>query len=73
MTNPLIADRYIRLKEIVGAPNSNPPIPPIVPVSKSTIWDWVQKKQFPQPFKLSARVTVWSLREVQEFLNKRGE
>lgn len=28
-------------------------------LAKSTIWLWVKEERFPQPIKLSPRVTVW--------------
>ena len=35
-----------------------------IPVSKSTIWTWVQEGKFPAPFKLSDRITVWRAADV---------
>ena len=36
----------------------------------STIWKYVKLEQFPQPFKLSIRVTVWDSNEVQAWINE---
>jgi prophage regulatory protein len=36
-----------------------------IPVSKSTIWLWVQERKFPAPVKLSERVTAWSVASVE--------
>lgn len=51
--------RFLRLKQIIGDPNSSPPILPIIPVKKSTWWHGVKQGRFPKPIKLSPRVTVW--------------
>lgn len=37
----------------------------MIPVSPATIWRWVKRKKFPQPFKLSNSVTVWDLAQVE--------
>lgn len=31
----------------------------ILPISRSTLWRWVKQGKFPQPKKLSDRITVW--------------
>lgn len=36
----------------------------------STIWKHVALKQFPQPHKLSMRVTVWYLEEIDSWIDK---
>lgn len=38
-----------------------------IPVSKSTIWLWVQEQKFPAPVKLSERVTAWSVASVEKW------
>ena len=35
-----------------------------VPISKSTLWRRVEAKTFPQPIKLSPRVTVWRVEDL---------
>ena len=55
----LTQPRLLRLKQIIGDPNADPPIPPIVPVSKSTWWEGVRTGRFPKPVKtLGERITV---------------
>ena len=36
--------------------------------SNSSVWDAVKKKKFPQPIKVSPRVTVWKESEIQRFI-----
>jgi prophage regulatory protein len=38
-----------------------------IPVSKSTIWLWVQERKFPAPVKLSERVTAWSVASIEHW------
>jgi len=42
----------------------------IIPVSKATIWNWVKAGKFPQPTKISSRVTVWRKTQVHEYLDQ---
>ena len=39
-----------------------------IPFSKSTLWRRVQAKTFPQPIKLSARVTVWRAEQIRDWI-----
>lgn len=39
-------------------------------IAKSTIWLWVKEEKFPQPIKLSPRITVWEQSKVQEWMGQ---
>ena len=40
-------------------------------VSRSTIWRWVNTKHdFPQPVRLTKGVTVWSVEEINNWIEK---
>lgn len=41
-----------------------------VPVSRSGLWKMVQERRFPQPVKLSPRVTVWRASDVQAYIEQ---
>lgn len=43
-----------------------------VPVSKSTLWRWVQSGYFPAPVKLSAHVTAWRAEDVRRWIQEEG-
>jgi prophage regulatory protein len=43
-----------------------------VPISKSTLWRRVQSRTFPQPVKLSARVTVWRAEDIRRWILEQG-
>jgi prophage regulatory protein len=59
---------FLRLPQIVGNPRANPPIPPLVPVGKSTWWLWVKQGKAPQPVKLAEHTTVWRLSDIEAFI-----
>jgi prophage regulatory protein len=50
---------YVRLSQIVGDPKADPPVPPVIPVCKSTWWAGVKSGKYPKPIKLSPHVTAW--------------
>lgn len=39
-----------------------------VPISKSTLWRRVQARTFPEPVKLSERVTVWRAEDIRRWI-----
>ena len=51
------APGYFRLPQIIGDHKRG--IEPIIPVSKSTWWEWVAKGKAPKPIKWGTRTTVW--------------
>jgi len=60
---------YLRLHQIIGNPRANPPIPAIIPVSKSTWWQGVKDGRYPQPTRtLSARITAWKVEDIRALL-----
>ena len=66
--NNLPKTGFLRIKQIVGDPKASPPIPAIIPVSKSKWWMGVKTHEFPQPIKLSCRVTVWRVEDILTYI-----
>lgn len=46
-------------------------VPGMVPFSPATLWRKVKSGEFPQPVKLSARVTAWRLEDVHAWMRSR--
>lgn len=40
----------------------------IFSIKKSTVWQWCQTGKLPKPIKLSPRVTVWRMSDLQDFM-----
>lgn len=56
---------FFRLLQIIGDKKAKPPIPPIIPVSKSTWWSGVKSGRYPQPVRaLGARITAWKVEDI---------
>jgi len=64
---------YLRLWQILGNPKANPPIPAIIPISKSSWWLGVKTGRYPQPFKLGPRTTVWRVSDIRELISRSPE
>ena len=62
--NPLPETGFLRLRQIIGDPKAEPPIPPIIPVKKSCWWSGVRTGRFPKPVKLGPRVTAWRVEDI---------
>ena len=44
-----------------------------LPLGESTIWEKVRKGEFPQPIRLSSRLTVWRIEEIEAWMNSKNE
>ena len=64
---------FLRLSQILGNQKSNPPTPPIIPISKSSWWQGVSSGRYPAPLKLSPKVTVWRVEDIREMIARLGD
>lgn len=74
MSNLLPEIGFVRLKQIIGDRKSNPPIPAIIPISKSSWWKGVNAGIFPAPSDedLGVKITVWRVEDIRALVNKRS-
>lgn len=56
-------DKYLREKGVLE----------ILPFGKTTLWSMVRGGKFPQPIKLTDRVTVWSESEIQAWVKAKRD
>lgn len=63
---------FLRLKQIIGDPEADPPVPPIIPVRKSSWWVGVKDGRFPKPLKLGPRTTVWRVEDIRRLIETGG-
>ena len=61
---------FLRLRQIIGNPKADPPIPPLIPNSRSTWWAGVAAGRFPQSLKLSPGVTVWRAEDIRALIEQ---
>lgn len=62
---------FLRLPQIIGDANANPPVPAIIPVSKSTWWAGVKTGRYPKPVKtLGLRITAWRVEDIRALIEQ---
>jgi len=59
---------FLRLPQIVGDSKAYPPVPALIPVSKSTWWAGVKSGRYPQPVKLGPRITAWRVEDIRRLI-----
>lgn len=62
--NDLPDDALLRERVLVTKPGH----PGILPFASSTLWRKVAAKEFPEPIRLSARVTAWRMGDVRAWI-----
>jgi len=73
MNHKLPETGYLRLSHIIGNSKTNPPIPAIIPVSKSTWWEGVKTGRYPKPVKsLGRRITAWRVEDIRALIERTG-
>jgi hypothetical protein len=71
--NALPETGYLRLKQIIGDRNASPPIPPIIPVGRTTWWAGVRSGKFPPATKLGPATTVWRVEDIRALIERIGK
>ena len=62
---------YVRLPQIIGNSKAKPPIPAVIPVSKSTWWAGVKSGRYPQPVRtLGRRITAWRVEDIRALIER---
>ena len=61
----LPATGFLRLPQIIGDSEADPPIPALLPIGRSSWWAGVKSGRYPQPVRtLGARVTAWKVESI---------
>lgn len=61
---------YLRLLQILGSADAEPPIPAVIPVGRSTWWAGVKSGRFPKPVKLGPRTTAWRVEDIRALIER---
>jgi len=61
---------YLRLRQIIGKPDADPPIPAVIPVGKSTWWAGVKSGRYPTGVKISPRCTAWRVEDIRALIER---
>lgn len=63
---------FFRINQIIGDKKSQPPIPALIPISRSSFWAGVKEGRYPQPIKLGKRCTAWRVEEIYAYIESVG-
>lgn len=63
---------YLRLPQIIGKPDADPPIPAVIPVGKSTWWAGVKSGRYPAGIKISPRCTAWRVEHIRALIERQS-
>ena len=59
---------FLRLPQIIGNPKADPPIPALIPVSRSTWWAGVRTGKYPKSISLGPRTTAWRVEDIRKLI-----
>lgn len=61
---------YVRLRQIIGDRTATPPIPALIPISKSSWWAGVRTGRYPAPIKLGPHTTAWRVEDIRALIER---
>ncbi|MDD2863976.1 MAG: AlpA family transcriptional regulator [Methylococcales bacterium] len=64
---------FYRIWHIIGNPKANPPIAPIIPISRTSWLNGVKSGKYPNPVKISDRTTAWRVEDIEKLIASMGE
>ena len=64
---------FLRLWHIIGNPKANPPIPALIPISRTSWLNGVKSGIFPKKISLGSRTVAWRAEDVYQLINQLGK
>jgi predicted DNA-binding transcriptional regulator AlpA len=65
---------FLRIKQIIGDPKADPPVPALIPVCKSTWWNGIREGLYPPPTRaLGKRITAWKVEDIRALLERAAQ
>jgi prophage regulatory protein len=69
INTPQPSAAFLRIAQIIGNPDAIPPIPALIPIGKSTWWQWVRDGKAPPSVKLGPRTTAWKSADISALID----
>jgi prophage regulatory protein len=60
---------FLRLPQIIGDSRAEPPIPALIPVSRSTWWAGIAAGRYPRAIKIGARISGWRVQDIRDLID----
>jgi prophage regulatory protein len=70
MVNKLPEIGFLRLSQIIGNPKANPPVLPIIPISRSAWYQGIKDGIYPKQVKLGPRTSAWRVEDIRLLIEK---
>ena len=64
--------KFYRLFEVIGDRSQHPPLQGLIPVSRSTWYQGIRDGVFPEPIKISERITAWRGQDLLQLVGELG-
>jgi len=64
---------FLRLCQIIGNPKANPPIPALIPISRTSWLNGVKSGIYPKKISLGSRTVAWRSEDIYELINQLGK
>jgi prophage regulatory protein len=61
---------FLRLPQIIGDSKAEPPIPALIPVSRSTWWAGIAAGRYPRAIKIGARISAWRVEDIRDLIHR---
>ena len=63
---------FVRLRQIVGDRNADPPRLGLIPIGPSSWWEGVKSGRYPPSVKLGPRITAWRVEDIRALIERLG-
>jgi prophage regulatory protein len=70
LVNQIPSVGYLRLRQILGDPQADPPLPAIIPIGRTSWWAGVKSGKYPKPVKLGPGTTVWRVEDIRALIQR---
>lgn len=70
LMNTLPETGFLRLTAIIGDKKAKPPIPPIIPVCRTSWLEGVKSGKYPQPIKIGQRAVAWRVSDIKSLIDQ---
>ena len=64
---------FLRIWQIIGNPKANPPIPALIPISRTSWLNGVKTGIYPTNISLGPRMVAWRSEDIYELINRLGK
>lgn len=67
---PISETGYLRLVDIIGDRDADPPIPAIIPIGRTTWFEWIERGDAPKPVKVGTKMVFWKSEDIRALIER---